>query len=153
MSPPLERRHWTERSILKEVRERVAELFSNQAIDMQGLPGRFSIKECRSTTGDVSVGAVLCVGHQMAPLKTAARYILYCPSPSMFLTISHPHHCGHHHPPSHHHKHAPLSHQRMQAFTTMRKGNKRLVVFDLKITLAWEGQLAGVEEKVGHGRR
>ena len=36
----------------------------------------------------------------------------------------------------------------MQACITTRKGNKRFAMFDLKITLAWEGQKAGSDKQV-----
>jgi hypothetical protein len=36
----------------------------------------------------------------------------------------------------------------MQASLNIRKGNKMLAIFDLKLTLAWEGSLAGCEDKV-----
>uniref|UniRef100_A0A7S3VHP0 Activator of Hsp90 ATPase AHSA1-like N-terminal domain-containing protein n=1 Tax=Dunaliella tertiolecta TaxID=3047 RepID=A0A7S3VHP0_DUNTE len=34
------------------------------------------------------------------------------------------------------------------ASLNVRKGNKLLAIYDLKLTLAWEGQLAGSEERV-----
>lgn len=37
----------------------------------------------------------------------------------------------------------------MQAAITTRKGNKRFAMFDLRISLAWEGQRAGEEAQVG----
>lgn len=36
----------------------------------------------------------------------------------------------------------------VQASLNVRKGNKLLAIYDLKLTLAWEGQLAGSEEMV-----
>ena len=36
----------------------------------------------------------------------------------------------------------------MQAYWTMRKGNKKFAVFDLSVTLAWEGRWLAGDVKV-----
>ena len=36
----------------------------------------------------------------------------------------------------------------MQAYLTRRKGNKTLIVYDLELTLQWQGRLAGEESDV-----
>ena len=38
--------------------------------------------------------------------------------------------------------------QSMQAYLTRRKGNKTLIVYDLELTLQWQGRLAGEENDV-----
>lgn len=48
------------------------------------------------------------------------------------------------------HEHA-LLHGRVQASISTRKGNKKLVIFDLVITLAWEGKAAADSDKVVSG--
>ena len=41
----------------------------------------------------------------------------------------------------------------LQAYLTRRKGNKTLVVYDLELTLQWQGRLAGEETDVSHVKK
>ena len=47
----------------------------------------------------------------------------------------------------------PLSPPPLQASVTLRKGNKKLVLYDLTVTLSYEGQLAGSTKVVGRRGR
>jgi hypothetical protein len=38
-----------------------------------------------------------------------------------------------------------------QAITSTRKGNKKLAIYDLKITMRWEAQAEDDDEQVGPG--
>lgn len=40
-----------------------------------------------------------------------------------------------------------------QAFISLRKGNKKLAVYDLKLELEWQGSSAGDSTQVGGGLR
>ena len=156
-------RHWTSTSKLAWAKERLGELLSNLPAELDPEQGSLGITTVKSITGEVSAatwgafrGGVWTWGVDLLSIPGEVGAARRGRSRGHGPGLAEHHRRGGccqgagpgrkcTHPPTHLPACLSLTDTlvHMQASVTLRKGNKKLVLYDLTVTLSYEGQLAG----------